>query len=189
MKSNALIRLQICVLFVILLSPLTAFRAEAITWLGGVNLAGWCQEKGGVVVTLQGSTAYNWHCTAIDGREIPVSVLDACRFTYHDQSAVDWLGNFYNPYSWACFTNARQLPIDLNGYCKHKGFAGVEIAGPTAYQIYCLRDSGEWVELSPNAEESTLLTPGRACQWTWGNMSAIARIANFNDPNSWQCFL
>jgi hypothetical protein len=127
------------VIFVILLSPLLTPTADAVTWLGGVNLLGWCKEKGGDRVSLQGTTAYHWHCTALDGREIPVNVFEACKSTYHDPNAVDWLGNFFNPYSWACFTNARQLSIDLNGYCKSKGYKGVEVAGPTAYNIYCRR--------------------------------------------------
>jgi hypothetical protein len=97
-----------------------------------------------------------------------VNVLKAGRFTYHDPNAVDWLGNYFNAFSWACFTNARQLSIDLNGYCKSKGYIGVEVVGPTAYHMYCLKASGERVELSPNAELTTGLPPTKACQWTWG---------------------
>lgn len=181
-----------CLLLVvirILLPPLLT-PADAVTWLGGVNLIGWCKEKGGDRVSLQGTTAYHWHCMASDGREIFMNVFEACKSTYHDPNAVDWLGNYFNPYSWACFTNARQLrSIDFAGYCKSQGYRDVDVAGPTAYHIYCLKASRERVEVSPNAECTTGLTPTKACQWTWRNSGVAARLPDYNNPHSWQCWL
>jgi hypothetical protein len=163
--------------FVFLLSLCSP--AGAVTMLGGADLDAYCHSIGGARVSLQGANGYSWHCAKANGQELPLSVLEACKETYDDPDAVDLLENYFNPYSWKCFTDAKQWGgVNLDGYCKSQGYKGVIRIGNTAYSWSCQTASGQRVGISVTD----------ACQWTWGNQSLIARMANYNDPNSWQCW-
>ena len=54
MKPGGMSKVRLCGVSIILLILLININAEALTWLGGVNLSGWCSEmarnEGGGVV-------------------------------------------------------------------------------------------------------------------------------------------
>jgi hypothetical protein len=181
MKARLSIHLPLILLSIVVCIGLASLlsTAEAVTMLGGADLDKYCHSIGGEKVTLKGANGYSWHCTKANGQELPLSVLQACKVTYNDNDAIDLLENYFNPYSWKCFTDAKQLrSVDLNGYCKSQGHKGLIVSGSTAYSLYCQTNSGQRVGISVT----------NACQWTWGNSNVIARMGNFNDPNSWQCW-
>ena len=181
MKAKALFHLGILFLSLgTFLLPWTANAQGSIVFLGGVDLNGYCRAIGGSMISLQGPNAYSWHCLNQFGQDFAaVSVLDACRFTYHDSNAVDRLGNYNDPGSWGCFTHARQLGgVDLDGYCRSLGHLRVQLDGPTAYDWHCITTIGQRVAISATG----------ACQWSWRQPGALDRLADFNNPYSWQCW-
>jgi len=64
--------------------------------LGGVDLRRYCESMG-QQVSLDGSTAYDWHCSrqAIDMHR-------ACQSQYGD-GAIDSMRDYNNVYSWRCY--------------------------------------------------------------------------------------
>jgi hypothetical protein len=176
MKATMLTSVWLFAAVGILLSP-PAFAEDSIHMLGGVNLEKYCQGKHGVLVKKM-HNAYGWRCI-VNGQEVPVSIEQACRDQYKDPTAEDRLGDFYNPYSWGCFTDAKLLgSVKFDGYCKSLGHQGEVIDGTTAYDVHCLTKTGKRVNVSPTD----------ACRWTWRNHSAIDRLTDFHNPRSYECW-
>ena len=67
---------------------------------------------------------------------------------------------------------------NLNGYCQSIGDSSALLTGNTAYSWVCVTPDGQhvgiWVDY--------------ACQWQYNLSGAIARLANYSDPNSWECW-
>jgi hypothetical protein len=72
--------------------------------LGGVNLDGYCRSIGDVRSTLVGKTAYDWRCVTSSGGKAGIDMTKACRWQYNDPEAIDRVSNFYDPYSWRCWS-------------------------------------------------------------------------------------
>jgi hypothetical protein len=163
---------------------------SSIVMLGGVDLNGYCRSIGNVSASLDGPTAYDWRCVTPSGNHVGIypNITAACHWQYSDSKAVDTMGNFYDPESWRCFTNAIQYSegvgsngayVNLDGYCKSLGDTGVSLDGKTAYDWHCVATNGEHIPY---------LSISKACQWTFGQTGFISRLRDFYDPNSWQCW-
>lgn len=72
------------------------------TDLGGVDLNGYCQSLGDQGVSLDGSTAYDWHCVDPAGNHLSIDMDAACQWQYSDPNAVSVLGDVNDPKSWSC---------------------------------------------------------------------------------------
>jgi hypothetical protein len=68
--------------------------------------------------------------------------------------------------------------LDLDGYCKSKGFAGVTLIENTAYGWNCKATNGTTYGMD-------LFD---ACKWQYGGALPTPKYSDFNDPYSWQCF-
>src|SRR5437868_1685875 len=78
--------------------------------LGGVDLNGYCKSIGYVRASLDGTTVYNWHCRNANNNAFGISMNSACRWEYPAARPLATARplNFYNAYSWQCFS-ARQF--------------------------------------------------------------------------------
>jgi hypothetical protein len=65
---------------------------------------------------------------------------------------------------------------DFNGYCHATGQGSVHLVANNAYGWHCAADNGA----GDNAQA--------VCAWTFHTTHLTNRIANFNDPTSWQCW-
>jgi hypothetical protein len=57
-------------------------------FLGGADLAGYCRSGGFAGISLDGPTAYDWHCLRPPSVRQGLSVIMACRWQYRDSSAL-----------------------------------------------------------------------------------------------------
>jgi len=67
--------------------------------------------------------------------------------------------------------------LDFNGYCRSQGHSYAALLEWNAYGWKCIAYNGAAVPISAT----------HACQVQWGG-NPIDRMANFYDPNSWQCW-
>jgi|GEM_PF-2199605 len=149
--------------------------------LGSVsNLNGYCQSIGDSSASLDGSTAYSWTCVTSSGQHIGINMDGTCQWQYSDSTAISRMLNYSDPNSWQCFTNAQKLGMasNLNGYCQSIGDSSALLAGSTAYSWVCVTPGGQHVGIWVDS----------ACQWQYNISGAIARVANYFDPNSWECW-
>ena len=65
---------------------------------------------------------------------------------------------------------------NFDGYCQATGQGSVQLVANNAYGWRCSGDNGT----GDDAEA--------VCQWTFGTTQIANRVANFNDPHSWQCW-
>lgn len=150
-----------------------------IVQLGGIDLSGYCQSLGDQGVSLDGTNAYSWRCVQPDGSHVGFSMGSACQWQFNDSNAVDRVGNFFDPDSWTCFTEAAHLGgADLDGYCRSLGNQGVSLDGTDAYSWRCVQSDGSHVGIDI----------GAACRFTWKDPGAIERLGNFFNPYSWECW-
>ncbi len=150
-----------------------------ITEDGYVDEGKYCKFLGYKGASLDGKTAYDWHCVTQSGRHVGFSMTAACRWQYKDPQAIDVILDFFTPSSWFCDSNARDLGgINLNGYCQAGGYTGVSLDGKTAYDWRCVSQSGQHVGIDMS----------HACYWQYNNVSIVARMANYYNPSSWQCW-
>lgn len=158
----------------------TPLPAAAPVILGGVNLDGYCQSLGDSSASLDGTTGYDWRCVTLLGDHNGVSMTAACQWQYADPHAEDRLLDYYEPGSWQCFTSASLLgnATNLDGYCQSLGDSGVSLDGNTAYDWKCVTAAGQHVGLDMTA----------VCIWQYGRTNLLTRMADFNNPNSWQCW-
>ena len=81
--------------------------------------------------------------------------------------------------------NAIELwDVNFAGYCKHLGYKDFKVKGKTAYNLYCVDQNDQLVDVLVDHSAT------KACHWTWANSNVIARLLNFNDPNpkAWKCW-
>lgn len=67
---------------------------------------------------------------------------------------------------------------NLGGYCQSLGDTGVSLDGNTAYNWKCVTPSGQHVGIDVTA----------ACIWQYNDSQILTRLADYNNPNSWQCW-
>ena len=161
---------------------------------GGVDLNGYCQARGYDAVSLDGSTAYDWHCDS-GGTRYNIDMVDACGWQYG--ATGPWnpsYRDFNDPYSWECWrgNGAPQLSapppsqelevdhggMDLNGYCQARGYDGVSLDTSSVFGWHC--DSG-------SARYDIDMVD--ACNYQYGAAEWLPRYRDPNDPSSWSCWL
>jgi hypothetical protein len=64
---------------------------------------------------------------------------------------------------------------DFDGYCRATGQGGVKLVASNAYGWHCAADNGTGDDAQA------------VCAWTYGG-SVTNRVADFNNPRSWQCW-
>jgi hypothetical protein len=144
------------------------------------NLNGYCQSTGYSGAKLTGNTAYSWYCVTSSGQLAGISMTSACRWQYGDSQAEDRMVDYFDPNSWQCFTGAKELGVasNLAGYCQSIGDSSVSLDGNNAYSWHCVTPSGQDTSIDMDA----------VCQWQYDVSVEITRLANYNDPYSWQCW-
>ena len=67
--------------------------------------------------------------------------------------------------------------VNMDGYCKSIGDRRASLDGKTAYDWRCVTPSGQHVGINMTD----------ACNWQY-NWTTVARVADFYNPSSWQCW-
>lgn len=149
-------------------------------FLGLTDMSGYCHSEGYAGVSLDGRTAYDWHCTRAPNVKSGISVTESCRWKYHDAKAVARYDNFHDPSSWQCWGSVENLgQIDVTGYCQAQGYATAVARGATVDTWSCASADGQWATINPDA----------ACRWQFGAQVLVATVGNFNAPlNYWDCW-
>ena len=73
-------------------------------YIGGVDLDGYCRFLGDRGVSLDGSTANDWHCITQSGAHVGLSVIAACQWQYKRSDLTATTNNVSDPNSWGCYT-------------------------------------------------------------------------------------
>jgi hypothetical protein len=95
---------------VVSLAPtmLFALPAHAASRLGGVSMAGACQNQWpGSDVVLLNNTVYGWKCrfwSSLGPTYWDINVTKQCNDQYHKSNAYGAFSDYNNPYSWSCYT-------------------------------------------------------------------------------------
>ena len=85
--------------------------AQAQITLGGIDIDKYCKDRFGRAgiaarAELVENTAWGWRCRV--GRDlVSLSLDNACRFQYENQSAYSKARDSGNPYSWICLATKR----------------------------------------------------------------------------------
>lgn len=156
-------------------------RVSSVRILGSASdFNGYCRSIGDSSALLNGNTAYSWVCVTPGGQHVGIWVDSACKWQYSNSGAAARMLNYNNPNSWQCFTNAQKLGMasNLNGYCQSIGDSSALLTGSTAYSWVCVTPSGQHVGIWVDS----------ACQWQYNISGAIARVADYFNPNSWECW-
>jgi hypothetical protein len=69
-------------------------------FLGEADLARYCRTQGFLGASLDGATAYDWHCIRSSKAKASLSVIEFCRWQYGSPTAMARYDDFHNPYSW-----------------------------------------------------------------------------------------
>jgi hypothetical protein len=84
--------------------PATTAPAQAITVLGGLDLARYCRSIGWSGVVLVSNDAFGFRCN--DGPEqAGINMAAACAFQYNNPAAIATYRDVHSPWSWYCFLN------------------------------------------------------------------------------------
>lgn len=146
-------------------------------FLGEVDLAGYCRAQGYSGVSLDGTTAADWHCTRAPNTKDSLSVIEACRWQYRRGQALARYADADNPDSWQCWDNVVVLGrVDLNKYCLSRGsFAARWDA------------TGGWN--CRGADRKVVINVDSACRWQFGTQVLVAGPAPFHAPwEQWDCW-
>jgi hypothetical protein len=169
------------VLFGMLLtSPHATSSRPHSVFLGDADLARYCQMHEHAEASLDGTTAYDWHCTRPPALKISLSVIDLCRWQYRSPSATARYDDFHNPYSWQCWDHIRSLGRpDLEKYCQARGHANAILDGPTINLWHCVSAKG----VRSGIDEDS------ACRWQYGPLVLVANPGLVNAPwEKWDCW-
>ena len=82
-----------------------SYAPNLSTKLGGVDLQSYCQSLGYVGVSLDGTTAYDWHCDTQSGNHVGIWMDDACGWQYSKNHTRALVNDFYDPGSWKCYVD------------------------------------------------------------------------------------
>ncbi|MGB2571935.1 hypothetical protein ACPFP2_26315 [Micromonospora citrea] len=149
--------------------------------LGGLDLSAYCRSQGASDAVLTGGTAYDWHCRTADGRRTGLTFDAACRWTYATDSAVDRIGDFYDPTSVRCWrVRADVVAPDFRRWCQATGHSDAALLGTTVYDWRCVTYSRG----GPTYSDVDVLA---ACRETTFGYATVERFVSFRDAYSWQC--
>ena len=84
-------------------TPLSPTPTQHHILLGSVDLNRYCQSLGDVRASLDGSTAYDWHCVTQLGNHVSIDVVKACQLEYNRSDATAKASDLNNPNSWSCY--------------------------------------------------------------------------------------
>lgn len=163
-------------------------------FLGTINLDTYCHAQyPNQAVSLKLVNSEDILCEKLDNTKVTahMSILPekVCQAQYSGYSLSDGIArltDYYDPSSWQCYKHVTKLggiTKYLDTYCHNvKGYAGATPlpAHPTAYDWSC--------QGTDNQPQSIAITD--ACQWKYPpyGTSAFDVLANFNDPNGWECW-
>jgi hypothetical protein len=149
-------------------------------YLGPADLEKYCQATGFTGVSLDGQTAYDWHCVQPSSGRASLSVIEACRWQYKSSTATARYAEMSNPNSWQCWDHVIVLGrVDLRKYCAAHGFTNSLLEGSTADKWYCT--GGHRGQLA--------IDPDSSCRWQWGQRVLVATEPHYHQPwEHWDCW-
>jgi hypothetical protein len=167
------------VLFGMFLSASPAAPPHSI-FLGQADLARYCRIHEQAAVSLDGTTAYDWHCTQPPAVKTSLSVIELCRWQYGSPTATARYDDFHNPYSWQCWDHIRSLGRpDLEKYCRARGYSSAALEGPTIDMWHCVSANGGRAGIDEDS----------ACRWQYGSLVLVANPGLVNAPwERWDCW-
>jgi hypothetical protein len=129
---------------------------------------------------LDGTTAYDWHCTRPPAVRTSLSVIDLCRWQYRSPTATARYDDFHNPYSWQCWDHVRSLGRpNLEKYCQTRGYSAAALEGRTIDMWHCVSTSGSRAGIDEDS----------ACRWQYGPLVLVANPGLVNAPwEKWDCW-
>lgn len=149
-------------------------------FLGPVDLEKYCQATGFTGVSLDGKTAYDWHCVQpLSGRS-SLSVIEACQWQYKSSTATARYAEMSDPYSWQCWDHVIVLGrVDLQKYCAALGFTRPVLEGATADDWYCAGGHRGQMAIDPDS----------SCRWQYGQRVLVATEPHYHQPwEHWDCW-
>jgi hypothetical protein len=149
-------------------------------FLGPVDLGRYCQAAGFTGVSLDGLTAYDWHCVQPPSGRSSLSVIEACRWQYKSPTATARYAEMSDPDSWQCWDHVIVLGrVDLRAYCAARGYKSPLLEGTTADKWYCTGEDGRQVAIDPDS----------SCRWQYGKQVLIATESHYRQPwEHWDCW-
>jgi hypothetical protein len=149
-------------------------------FLGQADLVQYCHALGYTDLSLDGPTAYDWHCTRPPAVKDSLSVIEGCRQQYHRATATARYAEIANPDSWQCWDNVVVLGrVNLAKYCQSQGYTSASLAGVTADKWSCVS----------TGRRSIIVDPDSACRWQYGSVALVATVAHFRAPwEHWECW-
>ena len=149
--------------------------------LGGLDVGAYCRSTGYAGATLTGSTAYDWHCVAGDGRRGDLSFEAACEWAYGTPNAVDRIADFRDPASVSCWrVQPDVVTPDFERYCTSTGHSASALLGTTVYDWHCVN----YNRAGPTYFD---IAVADVCRETTFGYATIDRFVNFYDARTWQC--
>jgi hypothetical protein len=159
---------------------LAAPGARHSEFLGQPDLAAYCRDQGDAAASLDGTTAYDWHCLNRQGARESLSVIDACRWQYHSSTATARFADIGVPDSWECWDRLIVLGVvDLPGFCRSRGYVTLSLDGRTTDSWSCVSGSGTHVKIDPDA----------ACRWQYGQRVLVVNLGIYDVTwERWECW-
>jgi hypothetical protein len=149
-------------------------------FLGPVDLGRYCQATGFTGVSLDGHTAYDWHCVQPPSGRSSLSVIEACRWQYRSPTATARYVKISDPHSWQCWDHVIVLGrVNLQKYCAARGFTSPLLEGSTADNWYCTGEHRRQIAIDPDS----------SCRWQYGQQVLIANEPHYRQPwEHWDCW-
>lgn len=149
-------------------------------FLGPANLGRYCQATGFTGVSLDGQTAYDWHCVQHGAERTSLSVIEACRWQYKSSTATARYAEMGDPYSWQCWDHVVDLGrVDLQQYCAALGFTSPLLEGSTADNWYCTGEHRRQIAIDADS----------SCRWQYGQQVLVATEPHYRQPwEHWDCW-
>jgi hypothetical protein len=154
--------------------------AARSAYLGGVDLGRYCRAHGYAGASLDGPTAYDWHCRTAAGGRDDLSVIDACRWRYGRATATAHYADMDNPNSWQCWDHVVVLGrVDLDAYCRSLRYSRAALEGRTVGDWRCVAAGRPDVPIDPDS----------ACRWRYGARLRVANVLTYRAPwERWDCW-
>jgi hypothetical protein len=156
----------------------------------------WCVRQGADEARLingNASNAYSWACYK-GGALAPqpwINMTALCQ-DKHGQSYVDFLGDYYDPWAWACYGPVEYLGgLNLNQYCAkpEHGSGSLSLSGSTVDDWYCTASNGTPHRIrTDSASYVGDFSMTQACKEQYNLPVVYSRVANYGDATSVQCW-
>jgi hypothetical protein len=171
--------LAVSVLAVIILPHDRTTPARSV-FLGSADIQRYCRALDYSGASLDGDTAYDWHCKRAGGSVDSLSVIEVCRWQYGHSTAQARYGAIRDPASWQCWDHVIVLGrVDLNEYCRSTGYSKALLEGLTVDGWHCVSTNGDRAPIDPDG----------ACRWRYGSRALVANVAHFRAPwEHWDCW-